>query len=313
MIKNVKCKTCGFQGYNPNVPIGHVIDTCSCTSCYDQDVVGFINGNTLDLNFDNLYKVHNDVGYQTVDINTLTSKEIHDNNLIALMHHYYGLRDYELLNQTLKSSTHLDNGEFHYYTAKVFFKRGNASKGVKHLKTSASKGFNPAKAEYGYIIATGLYGVLINIEEGMKHLVEAAEHSEVLAGAYLAEIYYKGVYMKSQYEDISSDDWFKYIELGTKINDEMAHIVLGTFYLNGFGTNMNLNKAVNHLKIAADDGYVIAMEFLIQLYYDHMFFDGYEIVNEILYYGKLYLDTAIDSSTSGYKRVKEIYGIATTI
>lgn len=313
MIKNVKCKTCGFQGYNPNVPIGHAIDTCSSTNCYDVHVFGFINGDTSDLKIHNLYGVHKNVGYQTVNMDTLSSKQIYDNNLIALMHHYYGLRDYDLLNKTLKSSSHLDNGEFHYYTAKVFFKRDNASKGVKHLKISASKGFNPAKTEYGYIIATGLYSVLIDLNEGINHLIEAAEQGEVFAGAYLADIFYRSVYIQSHYDDILPEDWFKYIELGTKINDEMAHIVLGTFYLNGFGTTVNLHKAIDHLKVSADEGYVIAMEFLVQLYYDHMFFEGYEIVNEILHYGKLYLDTATDSSTNSYKRIKEIYGIATTI
>jgi TPR repeat protein len=307
MINNVKCKTCGFQGYNPNVPIGHVIDTCGIDSCHDDNVIGFVNGDTHDLRFENLYHVHRNVGLLNVDVKALSSNAIHNNHLTALMHYYYGLRNYQQLNEVLKASHSIDSGEYHYYTAKVFFNNQNVAKGVKHLKISAIKGYNPAKAEYGYIIATGKYGVLVNLNEGMKNMVEAAEDNEVLAGAYLADIYYSEVYKQSFYDDLSYNEWFRYIELGTQIHDGMANFIIGSFYLKGLGTTIHIGKAMDHLKLSADDDYVIAMELLVILCYNYMCLEGDDYNFEILHYGKIYLEKAMDKTTDQYRIVQDIF------
>ena len=312
MIKNVKCLHCGAQGYNPSVPKGHVIDTCSCDSCTskDQPVIGFKDGQTFNCRVSNLYRVAPEVFTKPmIDSTTLSTEEIDFNDLIAMAKYHYFNGDYTSLENTLKIKEIADSPEADYLQSKIYFKKlNNSAKGVKYLKKSAEAGLPEAMAEYGFIIVNGLYGTLTKLQDGLDYLFAAAQAKEPLSGSYLADIYQKGIYKGTDFDLFTYDDWYELLELGLITGDPMVYIVLGTFHYNGFGCQPDENKAIEYFRYAAKNEYVLGMGFLIRILYER-YLDTLDmsIREEIIEYGKHYLDHAADKNSKEYMEVKNIY------
>jgi TPR repeat protein len=312
MIKNVKCFHCGAQGYNPSVPKGHVIDTCSCDSCVskDQPVIGFKDGQTFNCTAENLYRVAAEVYTKPmIDSTLLSNKEIELNDLIATAYYHYFSRDFDSLEKTLKIKEISDLPEAYYLQSKIYFKKvNNSAKGVKYLKMAAEAGLPSAMAEYGYIIAIGLYGTLSRPQDGLDYLYDAAQAKEPLSGSYLADIYHKGIYKGTDFDLLTYQDWYQLLEIGMVTGDPMVYVVLGTFHYNGFGCQPDEDIAIEYFRYAAKNEYVLGMQLLIRVLIDR-YFDTMDenIREEILVYGKFYLEHALNKTNSESMEVKKIY------
>ncbi|MBU1142074.1 MAG: hypothetical protein KKH92_00350 [Firmicutes bacterium] len=313
MIKNVKCAYCGNEGYNPNVPVGHVIDTCNDEKCLNRSygVIGFKDGDIQNFHASNLYHVHPEAFLRPmIETINMDSSQIEVNDLIALMLYAYSIHDYGLLQNVISFPEVSDTPEADYYKSKIFFKKlNNHAKGVKHLRLSAEENYAPAMAEYGYILACGLYGVVKNVNVGLEYLIDAADAHETLAGVYLATVYKEGTYKKSAYSDLDHEDWYRYIALGVPMHDSMVHIVLGYFHHAGLGSELNQELALNHFRFAANDDYVVAMGFIVHILYDYYNHEDDQIRQEIMLYASKYLEKSLDKSIPEYARVKNIYEI----
>lgn len=311
-IKNVKCLHCGAQGYNPNVPKGHVIDTCSCESCQrDQSyAVGFIDGNTLNCSPSNLYWVAPEVYIKPmVDSVSLSEDEIEHNHLIATAKFHYFNGDFNALNKVLAVKEIAESPDAHYLMSKIYFnKLNNSARGLKYLKMAAESELPVAMAEYGYIIAKGLYGTPIRVQEGLDYLYHAAMDKEVLASSYLADIYLSGIYRDTDYQDLSEKEWYELIHLGVRTQDSHVNMVLGIFHHYGIGCEIDFDIAIDLFRQASIDGYVLGMGLLITILYErYMDSPDHAIKSEILMYGKYYLENANDKTCNEYLEVKKIY------
>lgn len=311
-IKNVKCIHCGAEGYNPSVPKGHVIDTCSKKSCLEKAdiVIGFKNGNIMDCSAKNLYRVSPNIYKQPmIDSKGLDESDLGANDLFAIAKFNYFEYNFDELQKAISQPEIKGTPEAFYLESKIFFKKlNNTAKGVKFLRLAAEGGFSPAMAEYGYIISEGLYGTPVRVEEGLDYLYASALHDEPLAGAYLADIYKQGTYHGTSYEDLSDEEWYRLITLGLDTDDPMVHIVLGAFHHHGRGCELDLDKAVKHYRAAASQEYVLAMYFLLIILYDRWLNSSdSDIRDEILQHAEFYLEHASDKANNQYQEVKSIY------
>jgi hypothetical protein len=223
MIRNVICSQCGKIAYNPYVPVKHVIDTCNNDKCLlsRESVIGFKNGNIRDCHFENLYYVSiNAYLKEPIDNHDVTSEQIKFNNLVALMIYYRHNKDFDSLQKVINDSIVSESPEADYYRSMIYFsKLNNIAKGVKHLKLSAEKFYPPAMAEFGYIIIKGLYDTPKQVDKGFEYLIKSADLKEPLAGVYLDMLFKDGLCKGKRYEEISKDDWNKYILLGKYHSD----------------------------------------------------------------------------------------------
>ena len=310
-IINVRCSHCGVEGYNPNVPKGHVIDTCSCSSCkQDGIVIGFKDGNTQNNRINNLYHVAAEVHTTPImDSSTLTENEIEFNNLIAIAKFYNSQKDYEALGKVLETKEIAGTPEANYFNSKIYFQKlKNTSKGVKLLKQAAEGDYAPAMAEYGYIIALGLYNTLVKLQEGLDYLYRASQQKEPISGAYLADIYKEGLYKGTDFDDLTPKEWFDLISVGEITHDAMVHIVLGTFYYNGFVCKIDTDLAVKHFRMAADQEYVLGMYYLIKvLFENYLSPNNIEVKDEIMKNAEFYLHYSSDKNCNAYMEIKAIY------
>lgn len=312
-IKNVKCCICGTVGYNPSVPKGHVIDTCGSPSCVSKQpmIIGFKDGLIINCSISNLYRVAPEVyAKPMIDSSSLSQEEIDLNDIIAKAKYHLFNQEYDSLQQILKLSEIADTPEADYLQSKIYFRKlNNTARGVKFLKSSAEKGLPEAMAEYGYIIANGLYGTTVKVQDGLDYLYAASQAKEPLSGSYLADIYQKGIYKGTDFDSLTYKDWFQLLELGLITGDPMVYIVLGTFYYNGYGCESDEDKAIEYLRYAAQNEYVLGMFFLIRiLYAKYLGTLDLSFKEEIIEYGKYYLQHAADKDCNEYKEVKNIYG-----
>ena len=314
MLKvNVICKECGAKLYNPNVPLEHVIDTCSNKECIkaSKGVIGFKNGDIQNCSVANLYKVDLSVVYGAVATSeSISSSQIEINDKIAKINYFTRVGEFSEANQLLKDDTIKELPVYDYLRSLIFFKKAkNTSVGTKLLKSSSEAGYPRAKAEYGFIIAMGVYGTLKDPNKGIKLLLEAYDQGVPVSTVYLSNIYWKGDKHSQAYKEIEDSKWFEIVNEAVDIVIGIeSHMILGYMYGNGIGTEVDIDKACYYLEIAADDGYVVACYIYVNMFLNNrLHIDCENLIEKAKKYCEYYLGKSSNKEINEYYAMESMY------
>lgn len=306
---NVVCCRCGKKGFNPLINENHVVDNCGDLQCLleaEGRVIGFLDGDIQNYRLDNLYYVNNS---DVVNHKQFLDCEVENEINYDLVNVYRLIEDQEYLmaSKAMKSKNISNLPLTAFYTSKVFFrKQKNTALGMKWLKKASDGGVPSAMGEYGYIITKGLYGSVKRPEEGITLLLKAYKLNDLNSTSYLADIYRIGFNGIDAFDLVSDSEWFNIALIASDvIKDNSGRQVLGVFYANGTVTERNLERAYKYLKLAAQEGYVMACYHLAHLIYynrqDPMFVDK---VEEAKHFTECFLATAENGDELTYTKMQ---------
>ena len=307
---NVSCMYCGTKEFNPKIPKDFVIDTCSRESCMcksENSILGFLNGDSKSNLAENIFEVHpTQVTALPVDYDNLSVSEKEKIETTALLNHYLLNEEYGQVKKILKSGCLEGTPENDYYWSKLFFKKhNNNSVGLKLLKEASKAGQPLAQAEYGFIIAKGLYGQPRHLKDGLDNIVASIESGDYFGGIYLADIYYDFLVQGVRYyEGLEDTSLFSILyQTAIRTSHPQVSMVLGYMYWKGIGTFQDIDRAFEYLSYAADHEDVMACEHLVDMIYE----DNPKSLVVVKEEAEFYLSKTQYKNTKGYRRIQKIY------
>lgn len=175
----------------------------------------------------------------------LAAAELGDSNSMTLLGLYnYG--EEELGVQYLKKASELGSAGAFYHLGNYFYEGIKVKRDVRLAIEYHTKSYEIG----GHI-------------EPIHQLIEIFEKDDDFKDETLAS-YWKGI----DEHEIPSNDAFPHFEKAAEKNHVKSLYFLGYYYLNGFGTTKNVEKAIQLLEVAADGGSHEALMELGELYFD---------------------------------------------